>query len=82
MIFGGNLSIKHEEGYALIDEWIRIRVDASTAVVIKKLRQSLAWSLKQKIARPELDVAANSQCIVSLLVKMLDNEEKCLKWGL
>ena len=79
MLFGGRMSIKHNEGYVLIDDWIRVRAAAPTAVLIKKLRQALDMLLKQKVERPEVDLTESSAAIVTALSRMLRGEEKALQ---
>lgn len=82
MLFGGELSIKYNEGHVMIDDWIRVRVAAPNAVLIKKLRQALDTLLKHKVEQPEKDIPIDSTAIVDTLGKMLSNEEKALKWGI
>ena len=79
MLFGGRMSIKHNEGYVMIDDWIRVRTAAPTAVLIKRLRQALDMLLRQKVERPELDFTENSAAIVTALSRMLQGEEKTLQ---
>ncbi len=73
------MSIKHIEGYVLLDDWIKIRVAAPTAVLIKKLRQALDMLLRQKIEQPESDLTENSAAIVTALSRVLQGEEKALQ---
>ena len=80
MLFGGEIRIFHDECYVLIDGWIRIRAPAPHAVLIRKLRQALDMLLKQKIEKPEADMALTSVGIVSALSKMLQDEENNLQW--
>lgn len=49
LLFGGELSVVHEGGYVLIDDWIRIRASAPTAVLVKKLRAALDDLLDAKV---------------------------------
>lgn len=79
MLFGGRMSIKHSEGCVLIDEWMRLRAAAPTAVLIKKLRQALDMLLRQKVERPEADLTESSAAIVTALSRMLLGEEKMLQ---
>lgn len=79
MLFGGGLSIKHEEGFVMIDEWIRVRAAAPIAVLVKKLRIALDALLKQKLETPEKDLTADSEGLVNTLARMLHNEEQALQ---
>lgn len=49
LLFGGELVVVHEGGYALIDNWIRIRASAPTAVLVKQLRAALDALLEKKV---------------------------------
>jgi hypothetical protein len=49
LLFGGELSVVHEGHYVLIDDWIRIRASAPTAVLVKKLRAALDDLLDAKV---------------------------------
>lgn len=73
------MSIKHNEGCVLIDNWIRLRSAAPTAVLIKKLRQALDQLLSEKIESPETDLTDSSAPIVTALSRMLQGEEKVLQ---
>ena len=39
----------HEGGYVLVDDWLRIRASAPTAVLVKKLRGALDALLADKV---------------------------------
>ncbi len=41
LLSGGSLEVRHEEGYVLLDGWIRVRAAAPSAVLVKKLRAAL-----------------------------------------
>lgn len=49
LLFGGALSVMHEGGYVLVDDWLRIRASAPTAVLVKKLRGALDALLADKV---------------------------------
>ena len=51
LLFGGALSVVHEGGYVLVDDWLRIRASAPTAVLVKKLRAALDALLADKVKR-------------------------------
>lgn len=80
LIFGGELEVRHEEGHVLIDDWIRIKVAAPTAVLVKKLRLAIDGLMQQKIGRPELDISASGDAIIEALVKLLSDDESSQTW--
>ena len=49
LLFGGALSVVHESGYVLVDDWLRIRASAPTAVLVKRLRGALDSLLADKV---------------------------------
>ena len=51
LLFGGALSVVHESGYVLVDDWLRIRASAPTAVLVKRLRGALDALLADKVRR-------------------------------
>ena len=51
LLFGGTLSVMHESGYVLVDDWLRIRASAPTAVLVKKLRAALDALLADKVRK-------------------------------
>ena len=51
LLFGGALSVVHESGYVLVDDWLRIRASAPTAVLVKRLRAALDALLADKVRR-------------------------------
>ena len=49
LLFGGALSVVHESGYVLVEDWLRIRASAPTAVLVKRLRAALDALLADKV---------------------------------
>lgn len=49
LLFGGALAVNHEGGYVLVDDFLRIRASAPTAVLVKKLRAALDALLADKV---------------------------------
>ena len=80
MLFGGDLRVQYDEGHVLVDDWIRIRVAAPTAALVKLLRQSLDTLLRQKIHHPEMDVSLGSTAIIDALCRLLKDEEIAQQW--
>lgn len=54
LLFGGALSVVHESGYVLVDDWLRIRASAPTAVLVKRLRAALDALLADKVSHLRL----------------------------
>ncbi|KAK9832693.1 hypothetical protein WJX81_000845 [Elliptochloris bilobata] len=75
LLFGGALAVQHEAGLVLVDDWLRIRASAPTAVLVKKLRAALDALLESKVRRPEADLAADGSALVDTIVKVLRDEE-------
>ena len=59
----------------LVDDWLRIRASAPTAVLVKKLRAALDALLERKVGQPEVDLAADGSALVVTIVKLLRDEE-------
>jgi ATP-dependent RNA helicase DHX29 len=53
LLFGGPLTVLHEEKAVLLDGWLRIKASAQTAVLVKGLREAFDALLDQAIAAPE-----------------------------
>lgn len=81
LLFGGELEVKHAEGYVLIDGWIRVRAAAPTAVLVKELRRAIDALLGQKIRQPELSLHEKGAGLVDTLVKLLNDEEAAQHWN-
>lgn len=82
MLFGGDMRVQYEEGHVLIDDWIRIRVAAPTAVLVKKLRQAVDFTLKQKVHSPAANLSSGSAATVDALCKLLKDEESAQQWNI
>ncbi|CAK0787622.1 hypothetical protein CVIRNUC_010844 [Coccomyxa viridis] len=81
LLFGGALSVVHESGYVLVDDWLRIRASAPTAVLVKRLRGALDALLADKARRPEMDMMVSGGQIVDAIVKLLQDEEAAQAWA-
>lgn len=64
----------HDEGYVLVDDWIRIRAPGPTAVLVKKLRTALDHLLESKIKRPDAEPSAEWEQIISTIVGLLQKD--------
>ena len=70
LLFGGALSVVHESGYVLVDDWLRIRASAPTAVLVKRLRAALDALLADKVrlSRP---------CMASSTAELTQDGTRC-----
>jgi hypothetical protein len=50
LLFGGALTVLHEEGAILVGGWLRLLAAAGTAVLVKELRGALDALLAAKVA--------------------------------
>ena len=75
LLFGGKLDVMHGEGYVLVDDWIRIRAAAPTAVLVQRLRAGLDTLLQQQIRQPGQDWGAQGNELINTIITMLQDEE-------
>lgn len=65
----------HGEGYVLVDEWIRLRAAAPTAVLVQRLRTGLDTLLQQQIRQPGQDLGTQGGQLISTIITLLQDEE-------
>ena len=75
LLFGGSLKVYQTHGVAAVDDWLKFRIDAKPATLVKYLRSSMEALLLEKIMDPAIDVASSSKGkavieAVSSLLKM------------
>jgi len=75
LLFGGSLKVYQTHGVAAVDEWLKFRIDAKSATLVKYLRSSMEALLLEKIMDPAIDVASSKKGkavieAVSSLLKM------------
>ena len=75
LLFGGKLDVMHGEGYVLVDDWIRIRAAAPTAVLVQRLRAGLDALLQQQIRQPGEDLGTRGGQLISTIITLLQDEE-------
>jgi ATP-dependent RNA helicase DHX29 len=77
LLFGGSLSVVHEEGVVLVDGWIRVKAAAQTAVLVKQLRAALAGLLERLVREPEraLGQGSSGAQLVEAIVGLLRDAE-------
>jgi len=75
LLFGGSLKVYHAHGVVAVDNWLKFRIAAKPATLVKHLRAQMETMLLKKIVTPEDDVtesregAALIQAISALLAK-------------
>ncbi|KAF5835639.1 P-loop containing nucleoside triphosphate hydrolase protein [Dunaliella salina] len=75
MLFGGPLTVLHQEGAVLVDGWIRVRAAAQTAVVVKALREALDRLLQEKVKNPSLDLSGPRAEVIPTIARLLQEDE-------
>ncbi|KAI8582556.1 hypothetical protein K450DRAFT_227732 [Umbelopsis ramanniana AG] len=71
LLFGGSMDILHEQKRVLLNQWIKLKCHAKTAVIFKFLRHHLNSLLKAKIHQPQLDLDDLNPGIMELTIQML-----------
>ena len=74
-MFGGALKVYHSHGVAAVDDWLKFRIQAKPATLVKYLRSCMETLLLEKIMNPEVDVNSSRKGravidAVSALLKM------------
>lgn len=57
LLFGGDISVHHQEGLVKVDGWATFKAPARIAVLVRELRAEVATLLAQKISNPGLDLS-------------------------
>eukprot|EP00804_Cyclotella_cryptica_P008661 CCRYP_020114-RE/>CCRYP_020114-RE protein AED:0.18 eAED:0.18 QI:30/0.83/0.71/1/0.83/0.85/7/67/1794 len=75
LLFGGALKVYQNHGIVAVDEWLKFRIQAKPATLVKYLRNTIEALLLEKIMNPKLDVSGTSKGMavigaVSALLKM------------
>jgi hypothetical protein len=55
-LFGGALKVYQSHGVASVDDWLKFRIQAKPATLVKYLRNAMETLLLEKIMNPEVDV--------------------------
>jgi Helicase associated domain (HA2)/Oligonucleotide/oligosaccharide-binding (OB)-fold len=76
LLFGGALHVYHKEGVVSVDEWLKFRITAKTATLVKHLRGQMEGMLLQKIITPEEDVTSttSAKAIIGAISTLLYQE--------
>jgi ATP-dependent RNA helicase DHX57 len=57
LLFGGDISVYHQEGLVKVDGWATFKAPARIAVLVRELRAEVTLLLAQKISNPGLDLS-------------------------
>jgi hypothetical protein len=68
-LFGGDITVQHEQGTITVDDWIVYSAAARIAVLAKSIRTELDHLLQRKIARPETDIT--NSAVIGAIVQLL-----------
>ena len=68
-LFGGDITVQHEQGTITVDDWIVYSAAARIAVLAKSIRTELDHLLQKKIARPETDIT--NSAVIGAIVQLL-----------
>jgi len=81
LLFGGQLEVDHAAGRVLIDGWLRLKVPAKTAALVRKLREALEALLQKKVTEPRREMGdAGGAGVVGAIAGLLDFEEAAQSW--
>lgn len=61
LLFGGSLKVYHQYGVVAVDEWLKFRISAKPATLVKHLRAQMETMLLRKIIAPEDDITESSE---------------------
>jgi ATP-dependent RNA helicase DHX36 len=76
LLFGGDLKVFQTHSVVAVDGWLKFRVDAKPATLVKYLRSSLETLLLTKIMNPAIDVALSpkGKSVISAVAALLKME--------
>jgi ATP-dependent RNA helicase DHX57 len=57
LLFGGHITVQHEKGMILVDDWASFKAPARIGVLVRELRAELARLLARKIEDPQTDMS-------------------------
>lgn len=78
LLFGGSLQVYHTHGVVTVDDWLKFRIGAKPATLVKHLRAQMERMLLQKIVSPEQDVTGSPEgrALIQAVSSLLDQEYK------
>lgn len=76
LLFGGNLKVYHMHGVVTVDDWLRFKITAKSATLVKHLRSQMERMLLAKIVSPEEDTIGSSsgQSLINAVSTLLERE--------
>ncbi|XP_020590261.1 DExH-box ATP-dependent RNA helicase DExH7, chloroplastic isoform X2 [Phalaenopsis equestris] len=72
LLFGGSISVQHQMGSIIIDNWMKLTAPAQIAVLFKQLRLTLDAVLKDFIRKPEMMSFSNNEVVKSIVHLLLE----------
>ena len=78
LLFGGALCVFHRQGVISVDEWLKFRIAAKPATLVKHLRAQMENMLLRKIISPEDDVMSTPEgtALIQAVTTLLYNEKE------
>jgi len=78
LLFGGALEVYQRHGVCSIDDWLKFRIDAKPATLIKYLRSKMERILFEKIVSPEKDVMETEEgkSLINSISLLFESESK------
>lgn len=76
LLFGGALSVYQTHGVVTVDHWLKFKVDAKPATLVKYLRSSMEALLLEKILNPTIEVAESpkGRAVIEAVATLLKME--------
>jgi len=77
LLFGGTLEVFQTHGICSVDGWLKFRIDAKPATLIKYLRGKMERLLFQKIVSPQEDVIESEEgrALIQSISRLFEAEE-------
>jgi len=78
LLFGGALRVYHRLGVITVDEWLKFRIAAKPATLVKHLRAQMEALLLRKILAPEDDIISTpeAQALIQSISTLLYHESE------
>lgn len=78
LLFGGNLKVYQTHGVVTIDDWLRFRISAKSATLVKHLRAQMEKMLLKKIIKPEEDIIGSPEgtALIKAVSTLFESETK------
>mmetsp|Transcript_54900 Transcript_54900/g.164370 ORF Transcript_54900/g.164370 Transcript_54900/m.164370 type:complete len:713 (-) Transcript_54900:147-2285(-) len=76
LLFGGNLKVFHTHGVITVDNWLKFRIAAKPATLVKHLRAQMDSMLLKKIVSPDEDVTGSPEgrALIQAISALLEKE--------